>query len=184
MASSLKILLTTSRNPTPRIRTFCNDLSNAIPSIVRVNRGKMSADETAEKALELHANRVVIVDRGHGGPASIKFLQIGESGLVSVPPVLHVSGIRLRREFGVVKVKPAVSLVVLASETSVRVLTIAESLSKFFVIPIALVNEAVKIGPTSMAMSLDESNRIVMTFMVEPNHVEVGPRIIVSGAKW
>jgi len=184
MASSRRILLTTSRNPTPRIRTFCNDLARAISGLVRVNRGKMSTDEIAEKALEYDAECVVIVDRWHGGLDSIRFFQIGESGLISVPPVLHVSGIRLRREFGVVKVKPAVSLVVLASETSVRVLTIAESLSKFFAIPIALVNEAVKIGPTSMAISLDESNRIVMTFMVEPNHVEVGPRIIVSGVKW
>lgn len=183
MASSMKILLTTSRNPTPRIRTFCNDLSNAIPSIVRVNRGKMSADETAEKALELHANRVVIVDRGHGGPASIKFLQIGESGLVSVPPVLHVSGIRLTREFGVVKVKPALSLVLSGSETSGKMLRLADALSKFFNVPIMSVDEAVKTGATSIVMLLDKSSRIVMTFMVELE-VEVGPRVIVSGVEW
>jgi len=64
-----KILLTTSRNPTPKIRTFCNDITRVIPSIVRVNRGKMSMDEVAEKALEYGADQFVVVDRWQGGPA-------------------------------------------------------------------------------------------------------------------
>jgi len=54
-----------------------------IPSIVMVIRGKMSADEVAEKALELDVARVV-VGRWHGGPGEIKFFRVDESGLGSV----------------------------------------------------------------------------------------------------
>ena len=182
MASSRRILLTTSRNPTPRIRTFCNDLARAISGLVRINRGKMSTDEIAEKVLEYDAERVVIVDRWHGGLDSIRFFQIGESGLISVPPVLHVSGIRLRREFSVVsKVKPALSLM---AELSGRVLRVSEAVSKFFGIPIQPMDETTKSDSALMRIMLDEHNRIVITFVVEPNHIEVGPRIIVSGVEW
>jgi len=184
MVSSRKILLTTSRNPTPRIRTFCNDLARVIPSIVRVNRGKMSVDEVAEETLEHDADSVVIVDRWHGGPSSIKFFHLGESGLVLIPPIIHVADIRLRREFSVSKVKPARSLVLLASKNSEEVSRTAEAFSKFFSVPILSMEEAFKAGSTLLRLARDKANRIVITFMVEPNHVEVGPRITVSSVKW
>lgn len=181
MVSSRKILLTTSRNPTPTIRSLCNDLTRVIPNIVRVNRGKMSTDEVAEKALEHDADRVVIVDRWQGGLGSIKFFRIGESGLVSIPPVMHVAGVRLQREFGVSKIKPALSLM---SEPLGKVLRVAEAISKFLGISILLMDEAAKVGSTLMSILLDKGGRIAITFMVEPNDVEVGPRIIVSSLEW
>jgi len=181
MVSSRKILLTTSRNPTPTIRSFCNDLTRVIPNIVRVNRGKMSTDEVAEKALEHDADRVVIVDQWQGRPGSIKFFRIGESGLVSILPIIQVAGIRLQREFGISKVKHALSLV---SEPAGKLLSVAEAVSKFFNIPVLSMDEAIKTGPTLMCISPDKLNRIVITFFVEPNHVEVGPRIIVSSLEW
>ncbi|MFQ5836261.1 MAG: Brix domain containing protein, partial [Candidatus Bathyarchaeia archaeon] len=92
-------LLTTSRRPTPRIRTFCRDLARSIPNVVRVNRGKLSLDGIAEKALEFNADRVVIVDRWKGGPGKIEFFKIGQEGLVPVPPIMYVASIKLQREF-------------------------------------------------------------------------------------
>ena len=92
------ILLTTSRRPTGRIRTFCRDLANSIPDVTRVNRGKMSLDGVAEKAIELEADRVVVVDRWHGGPGKINLFQISSTGLKPVPPLMLIGKIRLRRE--------------------------------------------------------------------------------------
>jgi len=184
MVSSIRTLLTTSRNPTARVRTLCNDLSHVIPNVVRVNRGKMTKDEVAEKALEHDTDHVVIVDRWQGGPGSIKLFRVGESGLVLTPPIIHITDTRLRREFGVSKVKPARSIVVLAPETSVEALRFAEACSKFFGVPTLSMDEAVKVAPTLMCVSRDKVNRIVITFMVEPNHVEVGPRITVSSVEW
>lgn len=182
MVSPANILLTTSRNPTLGMRTFCNDLAHVLPSLLRVNRGKMSTDEVAEKALEYDAERVVIVDRWHGGWGSIKFFQVDESGLASVLPVIHVAGVRLRREFSVSGVKPALSLAV--SEPSEKVLMAADALSKFFGIPLSSSDEAIGSGSTVVYVSVDMPNKIVITFMVVPNHVEVGPRIVVSRMEW
>jgi len=184
MASSTKVLLTTSRNPTPRIRTFCSDLARIMPGIVRVNRGKMSTDEVAEKALEHEADRVIIVDRWHGGPGKIKLFRIGESGLVSNSPTINIAGIKLQRELGVSKVKPTHSFVLSASQNQTEVLRLADAFSKFFNIPFLSLEEAVKEGPTLMHVVSDRANRISIIFMVEPKHVEVGPRVTVSNLEW
>jgi len=37
------------------VRTLCKDLSHTIPNIIPVNRGKLSLEGVAEKALELDA---------------------------------------------------------------------------------------------------------------------------------
>ncbi|MDH5634772.1 MAG: hypothetical protein OEY30_02985, partial [Candidatus Bathyarchaeota archaeon] len=155
-----------------------------IPSIMSVNRGKMSMDEVAEKALERDADRVVIIDRWHGGPGSIKFFRVSQSGLDLISPVIHIAGLRLQREFGVTKIKPARSMVILESNTKGEVLRVAEAFSKFFNAPILLLDEAFQVGPTQMRVSLGKGHTIVMTFMVEPNRVEVGPQIVVSSAEW
>ena len=155
-----------------------------LPSIVSVNRGKMSVDEVAEKALERDADRVVIIDRWHGGPGSIKFFRVGESGLDLISPVIHIFGLRLQREFGVSKIKPARSMVILEYNNTEEALRVAEAFSKFFNVPILSMDEALEIGPTLMCVSVGTGHRIVMTFMVEPNHVEVGPQIAVSNVEW
>ena len=67
------ILLTTSRRPTERIRTLCRELAHVIPNAVRVNRGKLSLDGVAERALEFGADHVIIIDRWKGGPGEIQF---------------------------------------------------------------------------------------------------------------
>lgn len=45
-------------------------------------------------------------------------------------------------------------------------------------------DEMVKTSQTVVCVSRDEVNRITITFMAEPKHVEVGPRIIVSSVEW
>ena len=175
MVSSMKILLTTSRSPTSRIRTFCNDLTRTIPDTVRVNRGKMSLDEVAEKALEHDANRTVIVDRWQRGFSKIEFFHVVASGLVHVPPILYVAGIRLQREFAFARLKPVHSMVIIRPATNL--MEIADSLSKFFNLPVSLEKEALSKYPVAMRISHDATRRVQITFMLLPQKVEVGPRI-------
>lgn len=179
-----KILLTTSRNPTPRIRTFCHDLAEVMPNVAYVNRGKMSNDEVAEKALEYGADRVVIVDRRHGRPGVLRFFRVGESGLVSTPPVINVVSIKLQRDFGVSRVKPAFSISFEVSDKSDDVPRLVHALSDFFGISMLREKEAAEAGFTALSVSHDKSVRIVMTFMAEPHQLEVGPRILISRVEW
>jgi len=180
MTSSGKILLTTSRNPTPRIRILCKDLARVVPDIVRVNRGKMSVDEVAEKAIEQGANHVVIVDRWQGGPGKIEFYRIGSEGLVLIPPILHVAGIRLRRELTPTKMKPVRSLVITQSDGGSN--EIAESLSKFLNIPVVFENEELPNHQTAMNIAQDAAGQSQITFILLPQKVEIGPRITLRRA--
>jgi len=182
MVSSGKILLTTSRNPTPKIRTFCNDLTRVIPKIVRVNRGKMSLDEIAEKALEQGADKVIIIDRWEGGPGKIQFFCIGESGLVRFPPILYVVGIRLQREFALTRLKPVHSLAI--TSTVDNSMQLADSLSKFLNFPLLIENETLLKYQVAMYISKDATRRVQTTFMLLPQKLEVGPRITIRRVEW
>jgi U3 small nucleolar ribonucleoprotein protein IMP4 len=179
-------LLTTSRRPTPRIRTFCRDLTRSIPNVVRINRGKLSLDGIAEKALEFNADRVVIVDRWKGGPGKIELFKIGQEGLVLVPPIMYVVGIKLQREFDRAKTKPIRSLILTtSSDKSDEIIRIARSLSNFLNVPLSQMDEAVSKSQISMHVSSNDLHRSQVTFMLLlPETVEIGPRITLSHVVW
>jgi len=179
------ILLTTSRRPTRRIRTFCRELARSIPNIVRINRGKLSLDGIGEKALEFNADRVVIVDRWRGGPGKIELFQIGPEGLIPVSPLMYIRGIRLQREFEVTKAKPIRSLTITTPlEKTSQVTKIAEFLSNFLNIPLSSMDEAVSEYSAAMHITLNASRHIQITFMLLPETVEMGPRVTLSRVVW
>lgn len=178
------ILITTSRSPTERIRTICNDLARSMPEAVRINRGKMNLDGIAEKALEIEADRVVVVSRWKGGPGRIEFFKAGSEGLAPVFPILYLAGIQLQREFNV-RIGPVRSLAATVSpECSPEVMKTVESLADFFNIPFSPKETAPLKYQASMHFSSDASRRAQITFMLLPKFIEVGPRIIMSHAVW
>jgi len=178
------ILLTTSRRPTRRIRTFCHDFVRSVPNIVRINRGKLNLDGIAERAVELNANRIVVIDRWKAGPGKIKLFRIEQTGLISVPPLMYVAGVRLRREFEA-KTKQVRSLVVTTEpENPTETIRTAEQLSDFFNLPRLPIDEAATKYQASMHVSLDTSQCTQITFMFIPQMVEIGPRITLSKVVW
>lgn len=166
------------------MRTLCRDLARSIPKAFRVNRGKMSLDGVAEKALELNADRVVILNRWKGGPGKIELFQVGSGGLSPVPPLLYVAGVRLQREFKK-RTGPIKSIAVTTTpEASPEVVKIAESLANFLRAPLSSVGEAVSRYQASMRLSSNASGHIQITFLLFPEAVEAGPRITLSHALW
>lgn len=178
------ILLTTSRRPTGRIRTFCHDLVNSIPDVVRVNRGKMSLDGIAEKAIEVEADRIVVVDRWHGGPGKINLYQLGSTGLESVPPLILIKAIRLRRELEETAKRPQSSAITLAPEDSAKMGKLSENMSQFFGLPIISLDEASQKHGATMHFSFDSSRLLQITFMRPQRMVEIGPRVTLSKLVW
>jgi len=178
------ILLTTSRRPTGRIRTFCRDFVNSIPDVVRVNRGKMSLDGVTERAIEVDADRVVVVDRWRGGHGKINLFRISSTGLTSVPPLILISGIRLRREFKEGTKRARSSAITLEPEDSPELERIAGRLSQYFGLPVLPVDEAARKYGASMHFSFDSSRRLQITFMRLQQMVEIGPRVTLSKLVW
>jgi len=178
------ILITTSRNPTRRIRTLCNDLTRSVPNAVRVNRGKMNLEGIAEKALELDANRVIIINRWKGGPGKIELFQVGQEGLTPVPPLLYVRGVRLQREFEA-KARPFRLLTMtMPPKSSNEIVRIAESLANFLNLPILSASEAPAKFQALMHVSSDVSRLTQITFLLLPEIIEIGPRLTLSHVVW
>jgi rRNA maturation protein Rpf1 len=177
-------LVTTSRRPTGAIRTLCRDLANSIPDVVRVNRGKMSLDGVAEKAIGLEADRVVVVDRWHGGPGKISLFRIAPTGLKPVPPLMYFAGVHLRREFKEGTRRVRSSIISMEPEDSPELERIAERLSQFFGLPLQSLDEAAGKHDASMHFSLNSSRCPQITFLLLSRMVEMGPRISLSKLVW
>jgi len=182
------ILLTTSRKPAKLMRTFCKDISHNFPNIARINRGKLSLEGTAEKALELGAEKVMIVERWKKGLAKIRFFTISEKGLDAVPPLIYIGGLKLRRDLRekMPKGRRIKSLAVASSRNvSLKVERIEKALSEFFNIPIIPFYEVVnRKCDAVIQISADQPNRIIITFMLLPKLVEIGPQIRISHLIW
>lgn len=178
------ILLTTSRRPTKDMRTFCKDLSYAFQNIVRINRGKLSLEGIAEKALELDAEKVMIIDRWKGGSGKMQLFKISEKGLDAVSPIIYLGGIKLRRDFmeNTTRGRRIKSIAITVSpKPLLETKKFGNALSDFFIVPILSPEEAVdKNYDAAMQISTDPSNHIIVTFKLIPELVEVGPQIRIS----
>ena len=185
MRSHEKVLITTSRRPTRRIRTFCNDLARCIPNSIRINRGKLNREGIAEKALELDAERIVIINRWKGGPGKLELFHVSE-GLVGVPPLIYVRGIKLQREFGFRKLGRFRSLAITASFShgNDEIKKLADALSRFLNIPFILPNEKLAGYDLLMHISKNVSEQLSITFFESRLGREIGPRITLSHLIW
>jgi rRNA maturation protein Rpf1 len=182
-----KILFTTSRKPTNRIRTFCRDLVYSIPNTLRINRGKLSLNALAEKALELGANRIVIIDRWKGGPGKIEFFQIRER-LHQVPPLIYLKGVKLRREFDTKVKRVQAYAIVICNEENEELQKISDAISEFLQLPQKQENALKKLKfrkrRTIFCIEKNKEMQIRFTFRLLPQLTEVGPRIRLSHLIW
>lgn len=178
------ILLTTSRKPTKTMRTFCRDIFHTFSNIVRINRGKLSLEGIAEKALEVGAEKVMVVDRWKGGSVRIKFFRISGKGLNVIPPLIYMKSIKLRRDFGekVPKWRRVKSVAIMSPrKVPLEVKKVESTLSEIFGSRILSFDEIVnRKYDAAMQISVDSSNYIVATFKLIPELVEIGPRIRIS----
>ncbi|RLE57762.1 MAG: hypothetical protein DRJ40_00660 [Thermoprotei archaeon] len=94
------IMVTTTRRPTPRIRSFCKELAAALPNAIKVNRGKMNIEAVAIRAYELGLDHVIIVGARKGGnPGHMKFMKVEEDTYYFLPLAIVMGGVKLLREF-------------------------------------------------------------------------------------
>lgn len=141
-------------------------------------------DGVAEKAIEVDADRVVVVDRWHGGPGKISFFHVSSNGLTSVPPLMLIQSIRLRRELNEGRKGAKSSAITLKPDASADLSKVAVHLSKFFGLPIIPLTEASKNHRASLHCSFDSSRHIQVTFMLLHRMVEIGPRVTLSKLVW
>ncbi|RLI11923.1 hypothetical protein DRO33_03285 [Candidatus Bathyarchaeota archaeon] len=174
------IMITMSRRPTRIIRTFCNELAATLPGAVRVNRGKMSFEDIAEKAWEIGADRVILVTRWKGNPGKICLYKVGDEGLEAFPPLIYIYGIKLRRDMGI-KLGKVKSLAVSARPERRR---LGKALAEFLDVPFLEPGEEEGDFDVVLKVRPDELRYAVMSFFRPSDGREVGPRIRVRHLIW
>lgn len=153
-----------------------------------MNRGKLSLDGVAEKALEFDAEKTIIIGKWRGDSGKIQLFRTSEKGLDVIPPLIYVKGVKLRRDFkeNAPRGRGLKSVAIAASKiSSLEVKRFENVLSGFFNIPVFSLKEMCdrKID-AAMQISVDPSDRIIVTFKLVPEFVEVGPQIRVSHLVW
>jgi rRNA maturation protein Rpf1 len=143
----------------------------------------MSLDGVGEKAIELDADKIIIVDRWHGGPGKISLFQIS-SGLKPIIPTMLISNIRLKRELNERTTRICVSAITLAPNIPNGLEQAAENLSKFLHLPLFPLDDAVETDRASLHFSVDSSHKLKVTFMLLGRMVEIGPRMTLSRLIW
>jgi hypothetical protein len=144
----------------------------------------MNLDGIAEKALELNADRVIVINRWKGGPGKIELFHVGQEGLMPVPPLLYIRGVRLQREFNA-KARPFRSLAItVPPNSSNEIVRIAETLANFLNLPFLSAGGTPTKFQALMHISHDVSHFAQITFLLLPEAVEVGPRLILSHVIW
>jgi rRNA maturation protein Rpf1 len=170
------------------MRTLCRDISYTFPNVVRINRGKSSLEGIIEKALELNAAKVAIVERWMQGTGKIELFEIGQDGLVEFPPIVYVRNVKFRRDFGELthEDRRTKSIAIASSsKENFDVKRLENAFSSFFEIPIVPLEEAINSKYDAVMQTLmDSSNRITITFRLVPELVEIGPQMGVSHLVW
>lgn len=182
------ILITTSHRPTRRVRSLCNDLVRSIPGLFRVNRGKMSLIEVAEKVAQMNSDRFIVIDRWKGGPGRIRLFKITNEEFREYPPRLYISGVKLRREFNIPSewIRERTRLLFLEKDKkeSLEIEEFKLAISDFFRVPI-LERGAETLGYDAyMSINTSEDCWAVLSFFRLPSGMEIGPRIKISHIVW
>ena len=71
-----KTIVTTSHRPTPRTRSLLKDLVAIIPNSIRITRGKATLELLALEALDIGADRILIIRNWKGNPRYIDLYMV------------------------------------------------------------------------------------------------------------
>ncbi|MEM3699365.1 MAG: hypothetical protein QXL57_00625 [Candidatus Bathyarchaeia archaeon] len=182
------LLLTTSRRPTRNMRTLCREISYNIPFAIRINRGKLSLEEIAEKSMELKAEKVMIIERWKFGLGKIQFFHAKPEGLERIPPTIYIRNARFRRDLaGEMMRERRIKSISMATSSNkgVEIMKLEKALSNFFSLPIFSLEEVVnRRYDAVMQVKTSSQKNLIITFMLLPEMVEIGPQIWISHLVW
>jgi len=183
-----KIVITTTRRPSTRARSLTNDLAKSLPRAIRINRGKLNIEELAAKALDLGAERVLIVGKGlYGNPGRLVFLITTEENYYFYPLIIQLKGVKLIRELDETSLPSKIErcAIVIAPESSIELSELAHSLSEALGIFYLEENSLKSIARAFdnlivLEETLSINMRFVMKFVNPKNLKASGPKLFIK----
>ncbi|HUU78253.1 MAG TPA: hypothetical protein VMX55_07890 [candidate division Zixibacteria bacterium] len=177
-----KFMLTTSRNPSQRTRSFIRDLVRVIPWSFHFTRGSCSLKDLADEIENLGINRLLILHEKKGNPSLMKFYKLIDDQLVERDYRVRIKGISLARELNRGRST-------FTSESKLRVINQCESdfgeqlyamLSLFFNFERF---RTLQTEPNLKGIAIlfsDKNNLISLEFQQIETKEMIGPRITIS----
>ncbi len=96
----VEFIVTTSRRPSPRSRSFVKDLVSVLPGGIRLTRGHSSYVDLAREALMVGCSRVIIIGERRGNPGVIRVYEPTSSLELRHIVTFIILGVKLSRESG------------------------------------------------------------------------------------
>ena len=84
------MLITTSRKPSQRTRTFARSLERVL-NAKYVNRGKMNLRDVLIKSNQLNFNRIIIISEMKGNPSMMEILSSSGDSLISLNVTVSIT---------------------------------------------------------------------------------------------
>jgi len=144
----------------------------------------MSLCEVAERACQLGAQKIVIIDRWQGGHGRIQLFKTDGEVMTKILPTTYIFGIMLQRELGAKRRRTHCVFIDRTDGGGQEIKALKENLSDFFCMPVIDPNNASAQYDATMRISMHSSNRLMMSFYTVPDGIEIGPRITVSQVAW
>ena len=91
------MLITTSRKPSQRTRTFARSLERVL-NAKYVNRGKMNLRDVLIKSNQLNFNRIIIISEMKGNPSMMEILSSSGDSLISLNVTVSITPLSGRIE--------------------------------------------------------------------------------------
>lgn len=174
------ILITTTRRPSRRTRSFVRDLYHVVPDSMRRNRGKMSMEDLNGLAIKEGADRVIIVGTQRGNPSFLAFYEPSPFRLKPIS-LVRLDGVSLRREVTDRRAPCARRLGIVYSSEDLK--DEAKVLARSFKTHILSQSlEELRAGDEAceVALLLSSNRCIGGTFYAVRSIEEIGPRMRIS----
>jgi len=170
------ILITTTRRPSKRTRSFARDLYHVLPNSIRRNRGKMSLEDLNELAIRTGVDRIIVIGTQRGNPSSLTFYEPTPSHLKPISTV-SLSGVSLRREITKKRAPPSKRFCVASSD---ELESEAELLARSFNVRSVKLEE---LKGFDISLILTSEGGLKASFYRVSPLEELGPRMRISGIK-
>ena len=187
LAQKMTLLITTSREPTRRIRTLSHDLNRVIPGSQQTNRGKLNHEGVIEEALALGLDRAMFLERWKGAPGKIELHLLRPNDRVYYP-VIYLSSVTLQAEIrGNTSIRAGLTASITTRDLQLNHL--AEALASFLQIPLRI-NDDSSLSTSPVFPPLpprlffeSRGSRITVTFK-NKHDAEIGPRLEIKKVVW
>ncbi|WP_455364767.1 hypothetical protein [[Eubacterium] cellulosolvens] len=173
------IIFTTSRHPTQRLRSFIREFSQVVNNSLMLTRGKANLRDLDDTSTEFKADKLVIASRWHGGPGRLEFKKLSNRRLRSIPPLIYLLSVRLKREHGI---RGRFSIECITTEEDRRLSRLAFALSEFLELPTESMTD--NRHRVSLHLQRRNSDRINVAVTDLKSKKEVGPSFMIRHLVW